>query len=205
MTALLLVDIQNDFLPGGALAVKDGDKILPTVNRLAKQKFDLVVASQDWHPQDHGSFAQTHGKKVGEKVILDEIEQILWPTHCVQNSKGAEFSHDLDQSAIDHVIHKGTNPLIDSYSTFFDNEHKKDTGLHDYLQEHNIKTLYLAGLTTDYCVKYSALDALKLGYDVYVIKDACKAVNLSPNDEKKALEEIEQAGAKIIETQDLLG
>ncbi|MBA3239040.1 MAG: bifunctional nicotinamidase/pyrazinamidase [Parachlamydiaceae bacterium] len=198
MTALILVDLQNDFMPGGALAVAEGFQILPIINELIHQKFDLIIASKDWHPQKHESFAVTHDKNPGEKILLEGLEQILWPTHCVKESHGSEFALGWESSKVDKIIFKGTNKKIDSYSVFFDNAHRKSTGLDELLKKQQIKTLYIAGLATDYCVKYSVLDALELGYEVYVVKGGCRAVNLSPDDERKALEEMKFAGAHLI-------
>jgi len=197
MKALLVVDIQHDFLPGGSLAVKEGDKIIPIVNELM-DKFDLIVATQDWHPSGHGSFASNHkGKKPGEQIVLNGLDQILWPDHCVQNSPGAEFSKELDVSKINHVIQKGTDIIIDSYSGFFDNGKKKDTGLHQFLQEKNVEMVFIVGLATDYCVKYTALDAAELGYRTFVIADATRAVNLQEGDFEKALDEMKSEGIGI--------
>lgn len=199
MRALVLVDLQNDFCPGGALAVKEGDKVVPLVNELQK-KFDLVVATQDWHPKDHGSFASNHpGKKPGDVVDLYGIEQVLWPDHCVQGSKGAEFHSTLDRNKIARVIHKGTDQTIDSYSTFFDNGHRRSTGLENFLREKGVDEIYLAGLATDYCVKYSALDAVKLGLKTRVILDACRGINLKSGDVDRAIEEMKRAGVRIVE------
>ncbi len=198
MNALIIVDIQNDFLPGGALAVPHGDEIIPIVNRL-QDKFDLVVATQDWHPARHGSFASSHpGKKPGEVIMLNGQEQILWPDHCVQGTHGAEFAGGLDTSRIARIIRKGTDSGIDSYSGFFDNGRKKDTGLDEYLKRKEVDTVYIAGLATDYCVKYTALDAVALGYRTFVIADATRAVNLHPRDFDRALEEMKAAGVKIV-------
>jgi nicotinamidase/pyrazinamidase len=203
MKALILVDIQNDFVPGGALAVPQGDSIIPVVNRLQKD-FDLVVATRDWHPTNHGSFATNHqGTKPGDIVDLNGLQQILWPDHCIQNTKGSEFSPILDTSRIAKVFYKGTDPGIDSYSTFFDNAQKKSTGLENYLKGNGVKEIYIAGLATDYCVKYSALDAIRLGFDTTVIIDACRGVNLQPDDTDKAVEEMKQEGIKIVESRDL--
>lgn len=198
MKALILVDIQNDFLPGGALGVEEGDEILPVVNKLLEFPFDVIVATKDWHPKDHGSFASIHGKKPGEHIILDGIDQILWPVHCVQGTYGAEFSKGWHSEKVQKVFHKGTEKNIDSYSTFFDNEHRKKTGLEEFLKNQNVKDIYIAGLATDYCVKYSVLDAASLGFNTYVILDACKAVNLQKGDEEHAIAEMRQAGAKMI-------
>ena len=179
MNALILVDLQNDFLPGGALAVPHGDEVVPLADRL-QQRFDLVVATKDWHPSDHGSFAANHpGKKPGDRIILDGIEQILWPVHCVQNTHGAEFAPSFDTSRIAHIFHKGTERNIDSYSTFFDNAHRRHTGLAHYLEKRGIKNIYLMGLALDYCVKYSTLDARHLGLNTYVIVDGCRGIELS--------------------------
>lgn len=201
--ALILVDLQNDFFPGGALAVKEGDQVLSTINALLKMPFDLVVATKDYHPPLHVSFASTHGKKAGEVIINGEMAQILWPNHCVQGSSGSDFAPGWDSSKVHQVIHKGTNVAVDSYSTFFDNGHKQETGLHQLLKEEGIDTIYIAGLATDYCVKYSVLDALDLGYKVYVVKEGCRPVNLNPDDEKNAFQEMLENGAKIISIKDL--
>lgn len=192
--ALIIVDIQNDFLPGGALAVTDGDAVIPIINKLLEKPFDVKVASKDWHPEDHYSFAKTHHKQPGEK----HLDQILWPVHCVQNTSGSEFGSDWDSEKIEKVFYKGTDKFVDSYSTFFDNQHKRSTGLHDYLKEKQVQEIYIAGLATDYCVKYTALDALHLGYDTFVVVDGCRAVNLNSLDEVQALEEIQKAGAHLI-------
>ena len=198
MRALVLVDLQNDFLPGGSLAVKEGDQIIPVISDLLKKKFDLVVATKDWHPSDHGSFADSHDKTPGEIIDLFGLEQILWPVHCVQGTQGAEFAPGWDVRCITKVFYKGTDKTMDSYSTFYDNGHRRSTGLESYLKENGIHDIYIAGLTTDYCVKYSVLDALKLGFNAYVVEDACKAVNLNAEDDKKALEEMRDAGAHIV-------
>jgi len=195
--ALIVVDIQNDFLPGGRLAVPDGDKIIPKVNDLIK-KFDLVIATQDWHPVNHISFAENHkGKKPGDKITVEGVEQILWPSHCVQNTFGAEFAKDLLKDKFTAVIRKGTDPMIDSYSGFFDNARKKDTGLDDLLKSLNVSEVYIVGLATDYCVKFTALDAVSLGYKTHVIREACMGVNLKPNDTENALNELKKAGVII--------
>lgn len=204
MKALILVDLQNDFLPGGALAVPEGNEIIPIINKLQDLNFNAIVATKDWHPANHGSFAANHNKQPGKRIILDGLEQILWPTHCVQDTEGSEFCKGWKKDKIDKIIYKGTEKNIDSYSTFFDNGHRKATGLADFLHEKGIKDIYIAGLATDYCVKYSVLDATKLGFNVYVIADACRGVNLQPNDSKKAFDEMQRAGAKIIQSKDLM-
>ena len=196
--ALIIVDIQNDFLPGGALAVNEGDQIIPLVNSIQNQ-FDLIVATQDWHPANHGSFAANHQEKTpGEVIDLYGLTQVLWPVHCVQNSPGAEFASDLDMKEVAKIFHKGTDPNIDSYSGFFDNGRKKKTGLGDFLQSEGVTHVYVVGLATDYCVKYTALDAASLGFQTTVIKDACRGVNLQPNDTEDALSEMLAKGIKIM-------
>ena len=201
--ALILVDIQNDFLPGGALAVKNGDEILPVVNKLFNYPFDLIIATKDWHPSNHVSFAATHNKIPGEKVTISHFEQILWPAHCIQGEYGAELSSELQTKRIAKIIYKGTDKDIDSYSTFFDNCRKKSTGLSTYLKKQEIDELYLAGLATDYCVKYSVLDALHLGFKTFVIIDACRGVNIHKQDSKLALKDMENAGAILISSEEL--
>jgi len=204
MKALLLVDLQNDFLLGGALAVPGGDEVIPIANKL-QRSFDLVLATQDWHPADHGSFAANHpGKKPGDRIMLDGVEQILWPVHCVQQTRGSEFAPSLNTSRIAHVFHKGIDPQIDSYSTFFDNAHRRSTGLSDYLKKHSIRAIYLLGLALDYCVKYSALDACELGFETRVILDGCRGIELEAGDVEAARREMEKAGTKITTSDDWL-
>lgn len=198
MNALILVDIQNDFVPGGALAVPQGDHIVTVVNRL-QPCFDLVIATQDWHPADHGSFAASHpGCQPGESIALNGLPQTLWPIHCVQESAGAEFVPGLDRKKWDRVFVKGTDRKIDSYSGFFDNGHRQSTGLGDYLRAKGVTAIYVAGLATDYCVKFTALDALKLGFTTNLIEDACRGVDLRPGDVQRAIEEMRAAGVAII-------
>ncbi|HSW68898.1 MAG TPA: bifunctional nicotinamidase/pyrazinamidase [Gammaproteobacteria bacterium] len=202
--ALILVDLQNDFCQGGNLAVPDGDAVIPLANQL-QPHFDLVVATQDWHPQNHMSFASNHeGKKIGDTIKIHGFNQVLWPDHCVQNSKGAEFHPELNTDLIQHIFHKGTDRFVDSYSAFFDNEHLHTTGLGDYLVRLGVTKVYLMGLATDYCVKYSCLDAAKLNFSVYVIEDACRGVELHPGDVAKAMKEIQAAGVKLIESKQIL-
>jgi nicotinamidase/pyrazinamidase len=203
MKALIIVDLQNDFLPSGALPVPHGDEVVPLANEL-QRRFDLVVATQDWHPPDHGSFAASHkGKKPGNRIILDGIEQILWPVHCVQNTYGAEFASSFDTSRIAHVFHKGTERNIDSYSTFFDNAHRRHTGLAHYLEKRGIKDIYLMGLALDYCVKYSALDARHLELNTNIIVDGCRGIELEPGDIGRALDEMKRVGAVLLKSSDL--
>jgi len=203
MNALIIVDLQNDFLPGGALPVPHGDEVIPLANEL-QRRFELVVATQDWHPPDHGSFAANHpGKKPGDRIMLDGTEQILWPVHCVQNTHGAEFAAEFDTSRVAHVFHKGIDPMIDSYSTFFDNAHRRETGLADYLKKRAINEIYLMGLALDYCVKYSALDARQLGLSTRVILDGCRGIELEAGDIGRALDEMKRAGAVLLKSTDL--
>jgi nicotinamidase/pyrazinamidase len=203
MKALIIVDLQNDFLPGGALAVPRGDEIILLANRL-QRRFDVVLATQDWHPPDHGSFASNHaGKKPGDRIMLDGIEQILWPVHCVQNTHGAEFAPSFNTKRIAHVFHKGIDPRIDSYSTFFDNAHRRSTGLAEYLKERSVQDLYLLGLALDYCVKYSALDARQLGLNTHVILDGCRGIELERGDIDCALDEMKRVGAIPLQSHDL--
>lgn len=202
MRALLLIDIQNDFLPGGALAIPEGDQIIPIVNRL-QEKFPLVVATQDWHPASHKSFASQHaGKKVFETTTLQGLDQVLWPDHCIQGSHGAEFSPELNMNKTEAVFRKGTSPEIDSYSGFFDNGHRKTTALADYLKGKQVTEVYLAGLAGDFCVFFSAMDAIKEGFSTFFIEDAIRAI--SPDGFKKAKEEIINKGGKIIRSSTLI-
>jgi nicotinamidase/pyrazinamidase len=199
MRALILVDIQNDFLPGGALAVTRGDEVIPVANRVSP-RFDLVVATQDWHPRDHGSFAANHpGKKVGEMIDLNGLPQVLWPVHCVQGTSGAAFGPALDVSRVRKVFQKGTDPAIDSYSGFFDNGHRRSTGLADYLREQGVDEVYVMGLATDYCVKFTALDAVqRAGLKATVIEDGSRGVNLRPGDSQAAIEAMREAGVNVV-------
>lgn len=203
MTALIIVDLQNDFLPGGALGVKNGDTILPVINKLLTHPFDVILGSKDWHPSDHVSFAASHGKMVNEVIDVNGRQQILWPPHCIQGTKGAEFSDKWDHNKVKKVFHKGTEKNNDSYTIFYDDGRAKSTGLHEYLQSKGIKDVYIAGLTTEYCVKYSVMDAVKLGYNVYVVIDGCKPINVRPGDEEKAVQEMLQAGANILYSSEL--
>ena len=195
--ALLLIDLQNDFMPGGPLGVKSAHGIIPLVNHLQRE-FDFIVATQDWHPADHRSFASNHpGKNPGDIIDLQGVQQILWPDHCIQHSLGAEFVTDLETHRLQKIIQKGTDPWIDSYSGFFDNRQDHATGLHAFLTCHQITHLTLAGIATDYCVKYTALDAIRLGYEVTLSLDACRAVNLQPDDGAQAVSALRAAGVHL--------
>jgi len=205
MKALILVDIQNDFLPGGALAVPDGDKVIPIANEL-QSAFPLVVATQDWHPANHGSFAARHpGKKVFEQIDLNGLPQTLWPVHCVQNTKGAELAGALNRDRIAKVFPKGTDPGTDSYSGLFDNGHRKSTGLGEWLKAQGVTEVYVCGLATDYCVKFTALDAAKMGFKTHLIEDASRGVNLHPDDVNNAIAEMKRAGVAINQSAELMG
>lgn len=201
MKTLILIDIQNDFMPGGALAVPEGDKIVPLVNEL-QDKFDLVIATQDWHPEGHASFASSHeGEKEFDVIKLDGLDQVMWPDHCVQNSHGAEFHKDLKTSRIEAIFRKGTDPKIDSYSGFYDNAHLKSTGLTGYLKEKGAKELYFAGLAGDYCVNFSVQDALGEGFDCRLIEDGTRALN--KEEFEKAKIEILRKGGKVLSSGNL--
>lgn len=201
--ALIIVDVQNDFIPGGALAVKDGDQVVPLINGL-QRKFSHVLATQDFHPVDHGSFAANHpGKVPGELIELAGLTQILWPVHCVQGTWGADFHPDLETKSWESIFQKGKNPEVDSYSGFYDNAKRGDTGLGNYLKSKGIEQVFVCGLALDYCVKFTALDAKDLGFDTALIVDATRAVNLSPTDGEKAIAEMKNAGITILTSQEL--
>lgn len=203
MKALILVDIQNDFLPGGALGVPRGDEVVPIANRL-QPRFGLVVATQDWHPPGHGSFASAHpGRKPGEFVELAGLRQVLWPDHCVQGTAGAAFAPGLTMNRVEAIIRKGTDPSIDSYSGFFDNGHRKSTGLGDYLRGRGATDLYVLGLATDYCVNFTALDAARLGFRTFLVQDGSRGVELSKGDVARALDEARKGGVEIVQSGDV--
>ena len=198
MKALLLIDIQNDFLPGGALAVPEGDQVIPVVNAL-QPHFDLVVATQDWHPADHKSFASNHpGKKPFEAIDLQGREQVLWPDHCVQGSAGAALAPALELNRVEAIFRKGMNPEIDSYSGFFDNGHVKTTGLADYLRSKMVTQVFVAGLAGDFCVYFTAKDALLEGFKTFLLEDATRPIN--PENFTQAKAELRHLGGKIIQS-----
>lgn len=204
MHALILVDLQNDFLPNGALGVPRGDEVIDVANRL-QPAFDVVVATQDWHPQDHGSFASNNeGKKPYDLHELGGLPQVMWPDHCVQDTEGAAFSNELDTSRISRVFPKGTDARIDSYSGFFDNDKKKSTGMGEWLRARGVTDVTLVGLATDYCVKASALDAVALGFQTTVVEDAVRGVNITAGDHDRALEELKQAGVRVVHSEAVL-
>jgi nicotinamidase-related amidase len=193
---LLVVDLQNDFCPAGALAVPRGDEVLAPINRIGR-RFAHVVLTQDWHPRDHRSFASQHaGRRPFETIVVDYGEQTLWPDHCVQGTPGAEFHRDLDLPHAELVLRKGFARDIDSYSAFFENDRRTPTGLAFYLRERGFHRLTIAGLATDYCVAYSALDAIRLGFVVTVLEDACRAIDLDGS-LAWAMREMRQAGVTI--------
>jgi nicotinamidase/pyrazinamidase len=203
MKALVLVDVQNDFLPGGALGVPRGNEVVPVANAL-QPRFGLVVATQDWHPKGHGSFASTRpGKKPGDVAELGGLPQVLWPDHCVQGTTGAAFAPGLDMNRVEAIVRKGTDPAIDSYSGFFDNGHRKATGLSDYLKGRGATDLYLLGLATDYCVKFTALDALRLGFRAFLVQDGSRGVELRAGDVARATDELRKAGVQIVQAADV--
>jgi nicotinamidase/pyrazinamidase len=199
MKALIIVDVQNDFVTGGNLEVPHGEQILPLVNQLS-DRFELVVATQDWHPPIHKSFASNHpGKKPFEKIVLGGLEQVLWPDHCVQGSQGARLHAQLRMNRIEAIFRKGMNPDIDSYSGFYDNGHKKSTGLAGYLRERGVESVDVCGLAGDYCVFYTIKDALQSGFKTTLIEDATRAI--SKADFEKAKAEIVRLGGRIVDSE----
>lgn len=196
MKTLVVVDPQNDFMPGGSLAVPEGDQIVPVINKL-QDKFELIVAAQDWHPNAHASFASAHpGQKEFEVIELDGIEQVMWPDHCVQNTQGAAFHKDLETAKFEAIFRKGTDKKIDSYSAFYDNNHKKSTGLTGYLKEKKATHLYFCGLAAEICVYFSAKDALKEGFKVSIIEDATRALDNEEFEKQKV--ELKELGCEVI-------
>lgn len=202
MKTLVVIDVQNDFIPGGALAVPGGNEIVEVINDLQK-KFELVIATQDWHPKNHSSFAANHeGKTDFEIIKWKDADQVLWPIHCVQNTYGAEFYPDLETAKIESIFRKGTNPEIDSYSGFYDNAHLKSTGLAGYLREKGASELYFCGLAGEYCVYFSAIDALEEGFKVTLIEDATRALDEEQYENAKT--DILSRGGKIVKAAELL-
>ena len=206
-SALLLVDLQNDFCQGGALAVAEVDATIAVANQMmawCKKRNVAVVASQDWHPAKHRSFAVNSHAEAWTMGELDGLPQVWWPVHCVQNEPGAEFHPALETQRLDFVVQKGTNLDIDSYSAFYDNGHLSATMLNDWLKAAKITHLYVMGLATDYCVKFTVLDALTQGYEVTLISDGCRGVNLQPQDSSDAIDAMQQAGAKVSTSAEVL-
>ena len=203
MKALILVDLQNDFVNDGALAVKNGEQTIALANTLMPH-FDLLVATQDFHPPGHGSFAPSPDR-IGSLVKLNGLDQMLWPVHCVEGTFGVDFVEGLAVDKLDKIVQKGTDPKIDSYSGFFDNGKLKQTELNTYLKDQGVTEVYVMGLATDYCVKFTALDAIELGYKTFLIEDACRGVELSPGDIEKALDEMQRAGITMVKSEELEG
>ncbi|MGE3608358.1 MAG: bifunctional nicotinamidase/pyrazinamidase [Bacteriovoracaceae bacterium] len=196
MKTLIIIDVQNDFLPGGQLAVPHSEGIVNIINRI-QSKFDLILATQDWHPLNHQSFASNHSeKKVFDKIMLHGLEQILWPNHCVQNTEGANFPKELQTSRIEAIFRKGTDPEIDSYSAFYDNGHRKSTGLSGYLKEKKFTELYFCGLAADVCVYSTITDAVAEGFECYLIEDATAPLDLHHYQELK--QKMERMNVRII-------
>ncbi|MGV6838725.1 MAG: bifunctional nicotinamidase/pyrazinamidase [Planktomarina sp.] len=195
MKALIVIDVQNDFCPGGALAVQGGDEIVPGINTVMNN-FDAVILTQDWHPKGHSSFASTHGADVMSMTNMPYGPQVLWPDHCVIGTKGAAFHNDLNADAADLIIRKGFRPHIDSYSAFFENDKTTPTGLEGYLRTRGLTDLTLVGLATDFCVAYSALDAARLGFDVTVDLPLCRGIDLDGS-LAAALSQMDAAGVKL--------
>ncbi|AEJ61717.1 isochorismatase hydrolase [Spirochaeta thermophila DSM 6578] len=201
MRALIVVDVQNDFVPGGALPVPEGDAVIPVINRLMG-RFDVVVATQDWHPATHKSFASNHpGRSPYEVITLAGLEQVLWPDHCVQGSPGAEFTPGLDLRPVEAIVRKGTDPGIDSYSGFYDNGRKRSTGLAGYLRERGVREVYVTGLAGEYCVFYTAMDAAAEGFATFVVEDATRP--LSAEGFEKAVVRMREQGITILRSRDV--
>ena len=202
-SVLIVVDVQNGFTPGGNLAVANADEIIPKINQLA-QKFEHIVLTQDWHPVQHISFADNHpNKKPFETIELDYGRQVLWPKHCVQGTRDAEFHPHLNIPTAQLIIRKGCHQNIDSYSAFMEADRKTPTGLNGYLREHQINTVYIVGIATDFCVAWTAVDAAELGFDTYVIEDACKAIDLNGS-LQQAWQDMSQKGVHRIEASSIL-
>ena len=200
---LLVIDVQNDFCPGGALAVTEGDAVLGPIHRVAAQ-FEHIVLTQDWHPAGHSSFASAHvGKKAFETIEVSYGTQTLWPDHCVQGSKGAEFHASLQLTRAELVLRKGFREQIDSYSAFFENDRETPTGLGGYLEERGLTRVFLAGLAYDFCVGYSALDARRLGLEAVILRDACRAIDLGES-VAKIEREFDLAGVRVVESDEVL-
>lgn len=202
MRALVIVDVQNDFCPGGALAVDDGDAIIPLINNMTPA-FDCVVLTQDWHPENHHSFASNHpDKNPYDTVEMEYGEQVLWPDHCVQGTKGAAFHPNLITNPAHLIVRKGFRAGIDSYSAFFENDHTTVTGLHGYLQARGVTELMLTGLASDFCVKWTALDGMELGYKVHVLEDAVRGIDLNGSVDT-AFQEMKEAGVEMLQSKDI--
>jgi nicotinamidase/pyrazinamidase len=197
-SVLLVIDVQNDFCPGGALAVNQGDTIVPVINTISS-RFPVVVATRDWHPLGHVSFASSHeGKSVYDEVEIEGVSQVLWPDHCVQGSKGADFHPGLDLRPLNLIIHKGRSASLDSYSAFFENDHRTPTGLEGYLKSLNVSKVYVCGLAIDYCVYFSAMDAVRSGFETFVLPDAAKGVDVPEGNVDKTIRLMKNAGIGMV-------
>ena len=200
---LIVVDVQNDFCPGGALAVKEGNRIVPVINGIM-DRFQTIAATQDWHTTHHASFASSHpGKKPYEQIDLDGARQTLWPDHCVAGTAGAAFHPSLRDDRFNLIVRKGTNPSVDSYSAFLENDRKIKTGLDGYLKAVGAERLFLCGLATDYCVFFSAMDAADFGFTAFVILDACRGIDVPDNNIDRSIAEMKKKGIRIISAGDL--
>lgn len=201
--ALILVDLQVDFMPTGMLPIAEGDVIIPIANALMPH-YETIVATQDWHPGNHGSFAANHPwRKPGQVIDLHGLQQVLWPIHCVQDTWGSEFVANLDTGRITKVFQKGTDPEIDSYSGFYDNDHRKSTGMAEWLREQGIEEVHVLGVAADFCVKFTVLDALTEGFRTVLIEDATRGVNLTEGDVARAIVEMAKAGAEVLTSEKL--
>lgn len=204
MRALVMVGLQRDFLPGGAMPVPRGDAVIPLANRL-QGRFKFVVATQEWHPLNHASFAANHsGKAPGDEVKIKGTKRILRPSYCVQNTEGAKLAPDLQLARVNRIFTTGTEPEVDSYSAFFDQGHLKATGLGTYLKAKKVREVYVLGLATEHAVKFTALDARMLGFKVFVIEDACRGMDRKPGDAAAAVDEMKKSGIKIVRSRDVL-
>jgi nicotinamidase/pyrazinamidase len=202
-SALLVIDVQNDFCPGGSLAVEGSHRVVPVINRIMSL-FGLVVATQDWHPADHLSFAANHsGKNVFDTEEVCGIDQILWPEHCIAGTRGAQFHPDLNSAAFDMILRKGRQKKIDSYSAFLENDHRTSTGLEFYLKGLEVVRIFLCGIATDVCVYYSALDGLNLGFEVFIIEDGCRGIDNPPGTLKERVDKMIDEGVKVINSKEL--
>ncbi len=200
MDALIIIDVQNDFCTNGRLEVPDGEKVVPVINALS-DRFSLTVATQDWHPKGHISFASTHKMNPGETIKLSSNDQMLWPDHCVQGSEGANFHPNLNRQNVNMILRKGCSPHLDSYSAFKENDHRTTTGLTAYLRGMGVSRVYLCGLATDYCVYFSALDAVEAGFDTVVLIDAVRAVDIPTGNLDKALTDMRQKGIQLVQSE----
>ncbi len=201
--ALIVVDVQNDFCPGGALAVNEGNKIIPVINSII-DKFDIIISTQDWHPANHISFASTHeNKKINEHIIIGGITQALWPDHCVQGTEGADFAKDLNTKKFNLILRKGMDPNLDSYSAFLENDQKTETGLHGYLNAMSVSQLHICGLATDYCVFFSAMDSVKYGFKTILLVNASKGIDIPFGNLNKRLKQMKDNGIAIKNTNEL--